>query len=110
MEVKVNNGLAFRRNLKRWGQGKSWWFIDLTASACRQAEIETGDEIQLSITAVADDLPAELQSLIQNDAKAQLMWQRKTPSQRRMLKDYVFAAKQSATRTRREKKMLQVDD
>ena len=109
LEVSINDKLQVRRNIIRWGKGKDWWFIGLSESICRQAGIDTGDTIRLSLSLATTELPTELQELISNNDAAHSVWEQKTPGQQRMLKDYILAAKQSATRARRARKVLQIE-
>lgn len=106
VEVALNGIEVGRRNLKKWGRGRDCWFLDLPDRLCARVGLETCDRVRLSLRLTAVDLPVELQSLIDSDDAARAAWDRRTTSQRRMLCDHIFEAKQAATRTRRAKKAL----
>lgn len=105
VEVRINGVNIGRRSLKRWDERKSWW-MDLSETACRQADIDTGDRVKLSLTIASEELPAELRELIGRNREARIRWERLTPGQQRMLREEVLAAKQSSTRARRAKRSL----
>lgn len=105
VEVTINGVNIGRRSLKRWDERNSWW-MDLSETACRQADIETGDRVKLTLTIASEELPAELKELISQNREARIRWERLTPGQQRMLREEVQAAKQSNTRARRAKRSL----
>ena len=105
VEVTINGVDIGRRSLKRWDERNSWW-MDLSEAACRQADIETGDRVKLTLTIASEELPAELEELISRNREAHIRWERLTPGQQRMLREEVLAAKQSNTRARRAKRSL----
>lgn len=104
VEVCFNDAPAARRTLKRWDAAR--WFISITEDDCRRYGVATGDEIKLTLRPAAEDLPAELAELLRADEGARAAWERLTQSQRRMLREEVAAAKQTATRARRARRML----
>src|SRR5882672_12263337 len=63
VEVNMNGVEIGRRSLKRWDDRGCWW-LNLAESACRKANVRTGDRVKLSLKVAADDLPAELALLI----------------------------------------------
>ena len=105
-EVVVNGTAIGRRNLKRWSPSRQVWFFDLTEKQARQAGVETGDSVTVSITLAEQGLPKELQGLIAEAPDAKKRWEALTRSQQRMLADHVRSAKQPTTRRRRAKKAL----
>ena len=105
IEGTINDAELGRRSLKRWDEGKCWW-IDLPEPLCKKAKIETGDTVRLTIRLASEDLPEELQQLLEENETAKVRWSKLTPAQRRMLREEIFAAKTSATRLRRAAKVL----
>lgn len=100
------NGIALgRRSLVPWGDGVRW-FISLSEPQCRRAGVDTGDRVTLTLARTSEALPAELESLLAENAKARAAWQRLTAPQQRMLRENVLAAKQPATRRRRAEREL----
>jgi len=106
IELEINGFPAGRRSLKRWAKGIDQWFMDLPKRLCESHDIETGQMIRLRLTRGTMALPLELERLLECDERARLAWEAKTPSQRRMLHEFLLAAKRSSTRTRRVKKAL----
>ena len=100
------NGVDFgRRSMKRWDDRNCWW-IDLPDSLCKKAKIDTGDNVELQIKLASEDLPEELQNLLNENKSAKARWDKMTTAQRRMLREEVFAAKSSEARSRRVLKYL----
>jgi len=100
------NGIDFgRRSLKRWDDRQCWW-IDLPEPLCKKVGLETGDEVKLLFRIASEELPEELKQLLQQNSAANDRWERLTKAQQRMLREDIFAAKTSATRTRRAEKIL----
>jgi hypothetical protein len=108
VEVTINGVNIGRRSLKRWDERNSWW-VDLSETACRQAEIGTGDRVNLILTIASEELPTELSELIETNREAFVRWERLTPGQQRTLREEVLAAKQSNTRERRAKRALGIN-
>lgn len=104
VEVCVNDVPAERRTIKRWDADR--WFVSITEVDCRRLGIDTGDQIRLSLRPAPAELPAELAELLRAERRAQAVWARLTPSQQRMLREEIAAAKQPETRTRRARKAL----
>lgn len=105
VEGTINDTPLGRRSLKRWDDRECWW-IDLPEPLCKKAKIETGDEVKLVIRLASEDLPEELKHLLDSNAKAAAKWKTMTAAQQRMLREEIFAAKTSATRTKRAEKRL----
>jgi hypothetical protein len=105
VEVTMNGVDIGRRSLKRW-EDRNCWFMDLSNEACRKANVETGDRVNLSLKIASDELPAELAELIKKNSQARANWERLTPGQQRMLREEILAAKQPATRARRAARAL----
>jgi hypothetical protein len=105
IEGTINGTDLGRRSLKRWEERKCWW-IDLPGPLCKKANVETGDEVTLTIRVASEDLPEELDELLKTDRIAKANWEKLTPAQQRMLREDIFTAKASATRRRRAEKLL----
>lgn len=90
-----------RRNVKRWSPDSDRWFVDLTEAQCRKAGVDTGDEISVVLTRLADDLPEELDKLLAADEAARAIWAKLATARQRALADHVREAKRSETRQRR---------
>jgi len=105
VEGEINGTPLGRRSLKRWDERECWW-IDLPDPLCKKAKIEMGDEVKLVIWLASEDLPDELKHLLDSNAKAAAKWKSMTPAQQRMLREEIFAAKTSATRTKRAERWL----
>lgn len=108
VELTMSGVNVGRRSLKRWDDGKCWW-MDLPDVICRKANVDTGDRVKLSLRIASEQLPKELARLIERDSAARVRWERLTPSQKRMLREEVLAAKQSATRASRAARALGVE-
>jgi hypothetical protein len=107
VELCINGVNVGRRSLKRWDD-RNCWFMDLSSEVCRQANIETGDRVELVLAIASEELPAELAMLIKKNAIARQRWEKLTPGQQRMLRESILSAKQSATRARRAARELGV--
>jgi hypothetical protein len=105
IEGTINATELGRRSMKRWDNHNCWW-IDLPEPLCKRANLETGDEVTLKIRLASEDLPDELKELIEKSSKAKANWEKLTLAQQRMLREEIFAAKSSETRSRRVKKVL----
>lgn len=105
VEGTINDTPLGRRSLKRWDERECWW-IDLPDPLCKKAKIDMGDEVKLVIRLASEDLPQELEELLDSNAKAKEKWRSMTAAQQRMLREEIFAAKTSATRTKRAEKWL----
>ena len=105
VEGTINDTPLGRRSLKRWDERGCWW-IDLPDPLCKKAKIDMGDEVTLVIRLASEDLPQELEELLAQNAKAAAKWKSMTAAQQRMLREEIFAAKTSATRTKRAEKWL----
>jgi hypothetical protein len=105
VEGTINGTSLGRRSLKRWDERKCWW-IDLPEPLCKKANLDTGDEVKLVINLASEDLPEELKQLLAENKTAAAKWKTLTAAQQRMLREEIFAAKSSATRTRRAEKWL----
>ena len=100
------NGVALgRRSLKRWDERECWW-IDLPEPLCKKAKVDEGDDVKLVIQLASEDLPEELKQLLAENKQAAAKWKTLTAAQQRMLREEIFAARTSATRTRRAEKWL----
>lgn len=104
VDCKVDGVDIGRRTLKRWDDER--WFIDLPASQCQRAGVDTGDSVTLTLQMASTRLPKELSQLIRTDPAPMTCWERLTESQQRMLREHIAEAKQSATRKRRAVRAL----
>jgi hypothetical protein len=105
VEVMINGVNIGRRSLKRWDDRGCWW-MDLSDVVCRTADVETGDRVKLSLKIASEELPEELAQLIKKNPQARARWERLTPGQKRMLREEILSAKQTATRERRAARAL----
>lgn len=108
--VAIEDGQPYRRALKRWGKGTSWWFVDLTEEMCRRSAVETGDVVQVEITQLESTTAPEILAILAESLDAQVRWDELTPGRKRMLNEHVMAAKQAATRVRRARKAFGLND
>lgn len=99
VEGSLNGAEMGRRTFKPWDDQR--WFIELPEPLCRRAQVDTGDSVTITLRIAPADLPEELAQLIANDPMAKARWEKLRPSQQRMLRENVAAAKQPATRQRR---------
>ena len=105
VEGTINGVELGRRSLKRWDDRNCWW-IDLPDPLCKKAKIDDGDRVELTISLASEDLPEELQQLLNENKPAKAQWDKLTTAQQRMLREEIFAAKNSETRMRRAQKYL----
>jgi len=105
IEGTINNTELGRRSMKRWDDRNCWW-IDLPEPLCQRAKLETGDEVTLKISLASEDLPDELTELLTKSSQAKANWEKLTKAQQRMVREEIFTAKSSETRSRRAKKVL----
>lgn len=104
VEGTLNSVEMGRRTIKRWDEKR--WFIELPQALCRKARVDTGDSVTLRLRLASDRLPEELARLLATDPVAEAVWERLTPSQQRVVREDVAAAKQPATRERRAARAL----
>jgi hypothetical protein len=104
VEGTLNSVEMGRRTIKPWDEKR--WFIELPQALCRKAGVDTGDSVTLRLRVASDGPPEELARLLATDPVANAAWQRLTPSQQRMVREDVAAAKQPATRERRAARAL----
>ncbi|HEV8367105.1 MAG TPA: hypothetical protein VGQ39_04060, partial [Pyrinomonadaceae bacterium] len=69
VEGTINGVEAGRRSMKRWDDRNCWW-IDLPDPLCKKAKIDTGDSVELQIWLASEDLPEELQNLLNENKSA----------------------------------------
>jgi hypothetical protein len=105
VEGTINDSDLGRRSLKRWDERRCWW-IDLPEPLCKKVKIDTGDEVSITIRLASEDLPEELQELLNTNLIAKTIWDTLTKSQQRMLREDVFSIKTPAARRRRVVKLL----
>ena len=105
VEGTINGVELGRRSLKRWDERQCWW-IDLPDPLCKKVKIDVGDEVELNLKLASEELPEELKTLLSKNSAAKGRWEKLTSAQQRMLREEIFAAKSSETRTRRAEKVL----
>jgi len=57
--------------------------------------------VKLSLKIASEELPEELAQLVEQNSQASARWEQLTPGQKRMLREEILGAKQTATRERR---------
>ena len=105
VEGTINGVPLGRRSLKRWDDRNCWW-IDLPEPLCKKANIDDGDVVDLNIQLASEQLPDEPQKLLTESKVAKARWDGMTTAQQRMLREEVYAAKQTEARMRRAAKYL----
>ena len=90
--------------MKKWDEER--WFIELRRDSLAAIGKSPGDRATLVLHLASTEIPAELQRLIDTNAKAGSRWAALTEAQRRMLREEVLAAKSSEARERRARKEL----
>ena len=73
-----------RRSLQRWDAGR--WFVELRRETLEAVGKAPGEGATLTISIASQDLPAELQALIDNVPEARARWEAHTRAQQRMLR------------------------
>lgn len=105
VEGTINGVDLGRRSMKRWEERNCWW-IDLPEQLCKKLKIDVGSKIDLKLHRASEELPRELTDLLATNSTAKARWDQLTSAQKRMLREEIFAAKSTDTRTRRAAKML----
>ena len=105
IEGTINGVDLGRRSLKRWDERNCWW-IDLPDPLCKKVKIDVGDNVNLTIRLASDELPQELQQLLEENQVARANWSKLTAAQQRMLREEIYAAKTPTTRLKRATKVL----
>jgi Bacteriocin-protection, YdeI or OmpD-Associated/Domain of unknown function (DUF1905) len=105
VEGTLNGTELGRRSLKRWDDRNCWW-IDLPDPLCKKAKIDVDDKVSLKIHLASEELPEELKELLNDEPGAKASWDKLTVAQQRMLREEIFATKNSETRKRRARKVL----
>lgn len=100
----VNGEELGRRSLKRWDEDR--WFIVFPEPLARVAGFDTGDRVRLTLRVASEELPKELDELLEEEPRARECWERLTASRRRLVREHVLSAKRSSTRTRRARRAL----
>ena len=93
-------GVAFDRQAVKPVRGGGW-FVDVTGRTCTKAEIDTGDEIEVELEVIGEELPHDLAAAIAADEHAQAWWDGASASKRRQAVNSVEKAKTEATRAKR---------
>jgi len=105
IEGTINGVDLGRRSLKRWDDRNCWW-VDLPEPLCRKANLETGTTVELIIRLASEDLPEELKNLLAQNRQAKERWAKLTKGQQRMLREEIWSARTTMTRTKRAEKRL----
>ena len=106
VEARINGVELGRRSLKQWGPGRDCWFLDLTESQCKKADVETGSSVVVDLQRADETLPKELAILVGSDPLARSAWESRSPSSQRQLSEHVRAGKRAETRVRRARSAL----
>lgn len=93
-----------RRSLKRWDDEQ--WLVELPGPLLARASLAVGDHARLVLRPASQALPDELVELLDADAGARARWDAMTDSQRRSVREDVWAAKSPSTRSKRADKAL----
>lgn len=109
VEAALDGSAIGRRSLKRWDERRCWWF-DLPEATCRRLGLDVGDAVQVELRRATDAPPPELARLLAADRAARAAWEGLTPAQQRMLREQVLSARQPATRSRRARRGLGLED
>lgn len=105
VELTVDGVSCGRRSLKRWGGESDRWFIDLSDRHCKDAGVDTGDDVRITLTKASTELPVAIRDVLLDPAAAR-RWASLTPSQQRQIAEHVRAAKRPETRVRRARSAL----
>jgi len=105
IEGTINGVDLGRRSLRRWDDRHCWW-IDLPNALCKKANIDTEDVVDLCIQLASEELPFELESLLNKSELVSSRWKAMTVAQQRMLREEIYAAKSTEARVRRAAKHL----
>lgn len=97
------NGKPFgRRSIKRMNTTTdSDWFVEYTAPICKALGVEVGDELMVSLSLAATDMPNELEDLLSMNPGIRASWNALSKYTRRISAEHVRAGKTEATRLRR---------
>lgn len=96
------NGFSFgRRTIKAWGKGSDDWFVELTSSFCKTAQLNVGDRVVLELQPADASIPVELENILSKNKGLTASWRALSDSQRRDASEYIRAAKAQVTRERR---------
>jgi hypothetical protein len=102
VEGTVNGHLIGRRSIKRWDSSeRSPWFVDFTATFCKQAEIMVGDKLEVALWLATSALPVELESALHESPSLRAAWNELSDYTKRNSAEHVHAGKLPATRSRR---------
>ena len=104
VEGTLNSVDLGRRGLKKWDEQR--WFFELPDPVCRRAGVDVGDTVRLELRRASEEMPAELTELISSNPQAKQAWEALSPGSRRMLREDMLRARQSATRMNRAKRAL----
>lgn len=104
LDVSLDGSPSDRRTIKPWDDAR--WFLTITEADCRRLGVDTGDHVSVTMSPASIEVPPELAKLLQSDRAARAAWDRMTRAQQRMLREEIGAAKQSATRERRARRVL----
>ena len=105
IEGTINGVDLGRLSLKRWDDLNYWW-IDLPEPLCRKVNLETGTTVELIIRLASEDLPEELKNLLTQNLQAKERWAKLTKGQQRMLREEIWSARTTMTRTKSAEKWL----
>ena len=102
VEGSVNGRDLGRRTFKRWSTSDaSDWFLELTAPFCKLANINVGEQLNVSLKLADSEPPAELESLLRQTSALRAAWERLSESARRTNMEHIRSAKSATTRANR---------
>ncbi|MGH7445509.1 MAG: YdeI/OmpD-associated family protein [Longimicrobiales bacterium] len=82
------------------------WEIDLAAALCAKAQVATGDPVTLHLRLASDEIPDELQALLDTEPLARTKWLELSDGEQRVLRDRVRSGRLPETRARRAREGL----
>jgi hypothetical protein len=102
VEGTVNGHLIGRRSIKRWDSSeRSPWFVEFTATFCKQVGITVGDKLDVALWLATSALPVELESALQESDGLRAAWNELSDYTKRTSAEHVHAGKSPITRSRR---------
>jgi hypothetical protein len=104
VEVTIDGVYLGRRPLRRLDPER--WFLELTEAQRQRLDRDVGARVRVAIEVADATVPQELATALARDPAAGKRWQAMTEPQRRMLRDYVAAARTPTTRSERALRAL----
>lgn len=102
VEGLVNGHATGRRTIKRWdSSSEANWFVEFTAPFCKSAGISVGDELAVSLSLASEDVPPELDHLLDQRQELRTAWDLLSEAKKRAAMEHIRSAKSHSTRQRR---------